>query len=301
MSNLHHVSYPASQTAPTAKGLIEYATTDPVRSQPILSLHGGMGGYDQGILLAKAAIDPDLELTPLAISRPGYLNSPLASAKTPVEQADLFASLLDHLQIERAAVIAISAGGPSAIEFAARHGERCSALILVSCCAGHLPIRRAISMRLMLMKILTRSARATRWLQAKAKADPRKTASRSISDPDLLEQTIANEKAWPMMQALQECVMDRMAKRLPGTINDTAQFNQPMALPFAAIRCPTLIIHGEKDPVVPFAHASNAARSIEKAKLVPLQDAEHVALFTHLQTVRNETGRFLAEAGICNK
>ena len=50
----------------------------------------------------------------------------------PADQADAYALLLDTLGIERAAVFGYSGGGPSAIQFAFRHAERTSALILLA-------------------------------------------------------------------------------------------------------------------------------------------------------------------------
>jgi hypothetical protein len=47
----------------------------------------------------------------LTCSRPGYLNTPLASGRGLAEQADLFAALLDALAIERVSVVTVSAGG----------------------------------------------------------------------------------------------------------------------------------------------------------------------------------------------
>lgn len=47
-------------------------------------------------------------------------------------QADAHAALLDNLGVRRAAVLAASAGGASALQLAIRHPERVSALVLVS-------------------------------------------------------------------------------------------------------------------------------------------------------------------------
>src|SRR5690606_34600755 len=67
----------------------------------------------------------------LAPSRPGYLRTPLQVGTTPGAQAKAYADLLDTLEItEQVIVMGASAGGPSAIEFAARYPERTAALVL---------------------------------------------------------------------------------------------------------------------------------------------------------------------------
>ena len=50
---------------------------------------------------------------------------------SPAAQADAYAALLDHLDI-KAPIIGMSAGGPSAIQFALRYPDRCSGLVLIA-------------------------------------------------------------------------------------------------------------------------------------------------------------------------
>ena len=59
-------------------------------------------------------------------------------------QADAFVDLPDALQVERAPVIGGSAGALSAIQFAIRHPDRCSALVAMVPAAyapGRAPVR----------------------------------------------------------------------------------------------------------------------------------------------------------------
>ena len=65
----------------------------------------------------------------IAPSRPGYGRTPLSGGKTTVEAADLYAALLDELKIDQVIVYGISGGGPSAINFALKHPNRCKALV----------------------------------------------------------------------------------------------------------------------------------------------------------------------------
>lgn len=72
----------------------------------------------------------------LACSRPGYLNTPLASGRGLAEQADLFAALPDAMATQRVSVVTVSAGGPPGYLFAARHPERVTALVTIASVSG---------------------------------------------------------------------------------------------------------------------------------------------------------------------
>jgi len=115
-----------SQVVDTDCGLIEYASVGD--GYPILVIHGALGGFDQGLLTARPVIDAGFRA--IAISRFGYLRSPIPENATLDMQVDLYACLLDELDIQQTAVMGVSAGATSAIRFAARYPERVSALIL---------------------------------------------------------------------------------------------------------------------------------------------------------------------------
>lgn len=116
-----------SHVVNTSSGLIEYA--DVGKGPPVLVIHGAGGGFDQGLEIARPLIDRGLRV--IAVSRFGYLRTPLPADASPPAQADAHAALLDALNLDRAAVIGGSAGGPSAMQLCLRHPERCSALVLL--------------------------------------------------------------------------------------------------------------------------------------------------------------------------
>ena len=65
----------------------------------------------------------------IAPSRPGYGRTPLSSGKTSEEAADLMAALLDELNLEKVIAFSISGGGPTALNFALRHPNRCAGCV----------------------------------------------------------------------------------------------------------------------------------------------------------------------------
>src|SRR5512145_1362937 len=121
----------------TKRGTVEYGLTG---SGPnVMTLHGAMGGWDQSLMLMQAIGEPGYRT--LAISRPGYLGTPLSSGRSPEEQADLCHDLLDELDIPSVCVMVVSGGGPAGIHFALRHPERCWGLVLVSTTGGRVTAR----------------------------------------------------------------------------------------------------------------------------------------------------------------
>ncbi|HSP21138.1 MAG TPA: alpha/beta hydrolase [Planococcus sp. (in: firmicutes)] len=98
--------------------------------EPILISHGIFGGYDQGMASLKGMVGEDHRK--IALSRFGYPGSKLPVQPTPQNQARVFAELLDELNIEKAFILATSAGGAAALSFALTYPERTKGLVLVS-------------------------------------------------------------------------------------------------------------------------------------------------------------------------
>lgn len=97
--------------------------------RPLLVIHGSGGGHDQGMTFARALVPPGTRI--IAPSRFGYLRTPRPADASPAAQAEAHLCLLDALGIHKAAVVGVSAGGPSAMLTAIRHPDRVTALALV--------------------------------------------------------------------------------------------------------------------------------------------------------------------------
>jgi pimeloyl-ACP methyl ester carboxylesterase len=115
-----------SQIVETDCGPIEYVRVG--TGYPVLTVHGAIGGFDQGLYIAQSLGFSKLQI--ISVSRFGHLRSPIPQGADLNMQADAYAGLLDALEIKQAAVFGISAGSTSAIRFAARYPERASVLIL---------------------------------------------------------------------------------------------------------------------------------------------------------------------------
>ena len=285
------VRMPTPRITQSAKWPVEH--TDEGAGRVLVALHGGMGGADQSWLLGRVLLGDAQGWRVLAVSRPGYLGTPLATGRTPDEQADALAALLDVLGIEKAVVAAVSAGGPVAIAFALRHPARCAGLVLVSTPSGHMPSDPAILRRLDGMGRVARIPGASGLLGWLAGRKPRQAGLRSVRDESLLDRTLADPEAGPLMLALQNSIFPRLAERIAGTRNDMEQLAALGDLPLERLGLPVLAVHGTGDRIVPFAHAQAIEKSAQNVRLLAIDGGEHVALFTHLREVRAAMAEFV--------
>jgi pimeloyl-ACP methyl ester carboxylesterase len=252
-----------STVVQTAKGPIEYAELG--HGPAVLMIHGTPGGYDQTYQILKVDNSGKGDLRYIIPSRPGYLRTPLSVGRTPKEQAEAFAALLDALKIDKVAVLGGSGGGPSAIEFAALYPDRCKALIL----------EEAVSMPI--------EERQPSFLEAAIK----NTVGNDFSVWLIMDQFTAGLQATdpkdPKITAITTAIFNSTvpsASREAGTQNDAAQFAKMSALPLASIRCPTLILQGTADRNVPMAHAEFSHAQIAGSQLVELPGEEHWMVIT---------------------
>jgi pimeloyl-ACP methyl ester carboxylesterase len=275
-------------TVRTAAGDVEYARFG--QGPAVILLHGAMGGYDQSLILGAAAIGGG-EFDLIAVSRPGYLGTPLPGPTDPVRQAGLCAALLDTLGVERAAVIAVSGGGQCALQFALRHNNRCTGLVLISACTA--PLTAPLPLRFHLINLLTRIPAMASFLEKQAEQHRDQAAARSIPDPGMLARTLRHPLAGPLFEALQRSTSHNLFRRMPGTRNDIEFSRQPFDYPLEQITAPTLVIHGTDDQVVPFTHSQALAARLPRAELLALDAGPHCGLFTHLDQVQTSVRRFL--------
>lgn len=262
-----------SKIIETALGPVEFATLG--AGPAVIVAHGSPGGYDQGIAFARLLNCNDF--TFICVSRPGYLRTPLASGETPEGQADLYAALLDTLGIPEAAIIGISGGGPSTLQFAVRHANRCRGLVMVSAVTQHysedevnriLPLRsrlfKQLSDRLLLFDpFLFLLLAMSKWL------------SHATAPEDLLNSLVM----YPLRKA--------------GYSNDMRQFDAISSYPLEQITVPTLIVHGTADIDLPFAHAQLLASKVPQSEFIPIEGGNHFSFITHQDIVLPALREFL--------
>jgi 2-hydroxy-6-oxonona-2,4-dienedioate hydrolase len=112
----------------TARGPVEVAEVGD--GTAVLVVHGTGGGFDQGMNIARGFMGEWGEgFRSIAVSRFGYLRTPMPQDPSSAAQADALVAVLDTLEVPRAAVIGISAGAHPTAQFALRYPEKVQALI----------------------------------------------------------------------------------------------------------------------------------------------------------------------------
>lgn len=268
-----------SQIAETSAGPIEYRM-DGDSGPIVLFLHGTPGGYDQSTSMEGYRV-----LTP---SRPGYLRTPIEAGRTPLEQADVYAALLDLLGISSVLVMGASGGGPSAISFAARHPERTSALVAIEVVSQ--PIRLGEGQQLPSFLSSDFALWATlsmteRFMGAEGIVELLVThpPNRQLILDDPEKTAIINSLMWSLWP---------VSQRDAGQQNDMLQF-KTLDLPAESVTAPTLIIHGNEDESVPFPQSEMLARQIPHAVFHVVEGGDHMMPFSHSEEVDAAVEEFL--------
>jgi len=257
-----------SKVLPSPLGDIEYA--DGGVGRPVLVIHGSGGGFDQGELLARAVLGEGVRW--IAPSRFGYLRSTFHPGATFDDQAHAYAFLLDHLGIERVAVVTLSHGGPSALLFAALHPDRVASLTLISAgvaSSDDASQAQANQQGNALTAIFQRDFRY--WAVTTA------LRGRFLELMGVSKAVIAGMT--PAQRALADEVIDSMnpvSQRAKGVT-----FDNRAAMPnerISAVRAPTLILHAQDDTLQLFRNARFAADTIPRSRLVSFERGGHLLL-----------------------
>ena len=280
------VGDPRPTIVSTRRGPVECAVSG--EGPAVLALHGAMGGYDQGLLLARTVGAPGFRY--VAISRPGYLGTSLALGKTPEEQANLYRDVLDALGIREAAVMAVPEAALP-LQFALSHRDRCWGVVVVSSVCSKNEVRLPLGWYL--MQLTARIGPLVAAMRRKVARDPERAACRSIPDPVLRARTVRDPEVGPLLQALQLSTLDRMPRRLPGTSNDVATTRRDLGSTSSGSLSPVLVVHGTQDRAAPFEQGKAMAARIPGAELLAIEGGDHVAIFTHRDQARARVTRFL--------
>lgn len=245
------------------RGIVEY--TSDGSGPPALVSHPLFGGFDVGLGVGRNFLGPEFRI--VAPSRFGYLGSTLPEAALPADQADAFATVLDTLDLERVVVLGYSAGGPPAIQFALRHPDRISALVLV---ASALPGKAGRPPKPVANLLF--GSDVVFWLLGKGGV----TFTARILGMDSHfrltgSQRNAIQDAWTSLFPI--------APRKRGVLHDLYVSNPDVqGYPLEEIRVPTLIVNARDDAMSAYGNAERAAPRIRGSRLLSFDRGGHLLL-----------------------
>ena len=255
----------------TRCGPIEYQEAG--TGVPLLAVHGSGGGYDQGMALAGALAQQGIRV--IAMSRFGYLRTPMPADASAAAQADAHVCLLDALGIGQAGVLGGSAGAPSALQMAIRHPDRVSALVLLVPLAYKPPTQADSAPPLppwvenSMMRLI-----GSDFLFWSALHVARDQVIKVVlaTPPELLTAASPQERA--RVNAMLDNILP-VSARAQGLRSDTAVGKDLAPAPLESIRAPTIIISARDDRYGTYASAQYTASRIAGAKFIGFDAGGH--------------------------
>ena len=276
-----------SRVIETRCGPIEYAEAG---SGPVvLAVHGAGGGWDQGLGLAAGLARNGFRV--IAMSRFGYLRTPLPADASAAAQADAHACLLDALNVKSAAVFGVSAGGPSSMQFALRYPDRTRALVLLVPASFAPRPSGAPSVTPARLGFILENALRFDFLFWTASKVARPTMIRTI----LATPTDVFDTASPAEQARVIQLLDEIlpvSERRLGLANDAAVVSTLPRYDLEKISAPTLAISLKDDGYGTFDGARYTAANIPGARFIGYQTGGHVTI-GHSEEIFSEIESFL--------
>jgi poly(3-hydroxyalkanoate) depolymerase len=251
-----------------------------------VAIHPGKGGGTPLLLMNGIGVNLEMlqpfvdELEPdrevIRFDVPGIGGSPLPAIPYSFPSlAYLMTLMLDTLGYRQVDVLGVSWGGALAQQFALQYPSRCRRLILASTAPGLTMIPGRLG-------VISRLASPQRFTEPSylKEADP------DLSGEGLKSETEFVRKAAPALRAgFSAGYMYQLMAGMGWT-----------SLPWLwLIRQPTLILAGQKDPVVPPANAKIMHRLIPRSKLYFYRGG-HMGILTHCEELASVVEKFLSLA-----
>jgi pimeloyl-ACP methyl ester carboxylesterase len=241
---------------------------------PLLVVHGSGGGHDQGMAFAGTLAQHGIRV--IAMSRFGYLRTPMPADASAEAQADAHVCLLDALGIQRAAVMGGSAGAPSALQMAIRHPDRVSALILLVPLAYKPPTQgeSAPPMQAWIREVIQRLVGSdfVFWTALHVARD--QVIKFVLGTPPELLKTASQHERERVASMLDNILP--VSARYAGMAHDSTM-GQPLApAPLKSVHVPTLVISTRDDGYGTYAGAQYTASGIIGAKFLGFEQGGHL-------------------------
>ena len=271
MQRAHAHAAQGSMLIATRCGPIEYREVG--TGVPLLVVHGSGGEHDQGMAFAGPLATQGIRV--IAMSRFGYLRTPMPTDASAAAQADAHVCLLDALHIRQAAVLGGSAGAPSALQMAIRHPDRTNALVLLVPLTYRPPAQADSAppmppwVEITMMRLI-----GSDFLFWAALHVARDQVIKVVlaTPPGLLATASPQERA--RVNAMLDHILP-VSARAAGLISDTAASKHLSPASLQSIHLPTLVISARDDRYGTYASAKYTAGLIADAKFIGFDEGGH--------------------------
>jgi pimeloyl-ACP methyl ester carboxylesterase len=220
---------------------------------------------------------------------PGFGASEMPAQKITISGYGRFVdALLDELEVGSAAIVGNSMGGFIGMELAIRFPERAERLVLVSAAGLSIEYLRNERALAVLGTLENRLAAYSGWLASRSDALARRPGARRLifgivaHRPDRLPGPLVAEQV--------------RGSGKPGFLPALdALTDYPIRDRLGEIACPTLIVWGSEDKLVPARDADEFARLIPNSRKVVWPETGHVAMLERPAAFNALLEAFLAE------
>jgi pimeloyl-ACP methyl ester carboxylesterase len=222
----------------------------------------------------------------VALDLPGFGYSEMPGEDVSISgYAECLLGICDQVGIEHAAVVGNSLGGFVGAELALMAPERVSRLVLVAAAVLWNERRRARPLNTLTRVTQASSALlATQWRRA-----ARRRRLRELS----FRQVVRHPRRLPGPLAYEQLVHVGSREGFAAALHALYSYSLRGRLP--EISCPTLVVWGRDDRLVPVRQAQELAQTIGQARTVLFEDTGHVPQLERPQRFNSVLEEFLAE------
>lgn len=229
----------------------------------------------------------------IAMSRFGFLRTPMPADASPTAQAAAHVCLLDALGIARAAVFGASAGAPSVTQLAIATPERVSALVLLAPLAfkPQAVADSAPALSPWVNTLIAGLFASDFFLWVGLHLAPTLMTQYVLgTPPELLASASQQERS--RLTAILGNILP-LSSRQQGIAGDMAVAASLVSLPLEDIRLPTLIMAARDDGFGTYANAQYTASRIKDAQFISFDQGGH-AMVGHGDEVMQEIVKLLS-------
>jgi pimeloyl-ACP methyl ester carboxylesterase len=237
--------------------------------------HGAPGSRLELVALDDAFAAAGVRV--ITADRPGYGGSTPLTGRTTADWADDVRALADHLGVDRFAVMGLSSGGPYTVACASLLGDRVVGAIVA---AGNTDMSWPgardgyMQSELDIMAMDDEDA-AVAWCEEHYGADGSGFFGGDMDLGPVDNAWLSDEKN---LTSLMTAMGEAFAQGGVGYSHDITVQGRAWTFDPAAIACPTLVVHGADDHLVPIAHSEHTASLIPGAELRVLPGVGHLSL-----------------------